>query len=92
MPREACTHQKSAMEQPIRLSEEMVCEDCVKSGGEWVHLRTCQECGKTYCCENSPNKHAEKHHAASGHPVIASAEPGEFWLWCYEDHKYFKYK
>ena len=59
------------------------CEDCVKAGGEWVHLRTCQSCGGTRCCDSSPNRHASRHARGSGHPVIASAEPGERWLYCY---------
>ena len=57
------------------------CEDCVKVGGRWVHLRTCQTCGGTRCCDSSPNRHASKHARASGHPVIASAERGERWLY-----------
>jgi hypothetical protein len=59
------------------------CEDCVKIGSAWVHLRTCQKCGGTRCCDNSPNRHATKHAKATDHPVIASAEPGERWLYCY---------
>ena len=59
------------------------CDACVKIGAEWVHLRTCQTCGTTLCCDSSPNRHATKHAHASGHPVIASAEPGERWLYCY---------
>jgi uncharacterized UBP type Zn finger protein len=61
------------------------CEDCVKTGSEWVHLRTCQTCGGTRCCDSSPNRHASKHAKSSGHPVICSAEPGENWLYCYPD-------
>jgi uncharacterized UBP type Zn finger protein len=68
-----------------------VCEDCVKINARWVHLRTCQECGGTRCCDDSPNKHATKHHHASGHPVIASAEPGERWLYCYDDDAFAEY-
>jgi hypothetical protein len=54
-------------------------------GSEWVHQRTCQECGGTRCCDSSPNRHASKHAAVSQHPVISSAEPGESWLYCYPD-------
>ncbi|MCH2199140.1 MAG: UBP-type zinc finger domain-containing protein [Flavobacteriales bacterium] len=61
------------------------CEECVKMGSTWVHLRTCQVCGKTHCCDSSPNKHARAHYHDSNHAVIASAEPGETWLYCYED-------
>jgi uncharacterized UBP type Zn finger protein len=61
------------------------CAECVKIGASWVHLRTCQECGTTLCCDSSPNRHASAHARASGHPVIASAEPGEHWLYCYAD-------
>jgi hypothetical protein len=67
------------------------CAECVKIGGRWVHLRTCQQCGITHCCDNSPNKHATKHHHATGHPVIASAEPGERWLYCYPDDAFAEY-
>lgn len=59
------------------------CEECTKTGDQWVHLRTCQECGLTLCCDSSPNKHASKHAASHDHPVAISAEPGEKWAWCY---------
>jgi hypothetical protein len=67
------------------------CEECVKIGSSWVHLRTCQECGETLYCDNSPKRHANKHAKASGHPVIASAEPGERWLFCYPDDAFAEY-
>ena len=67
------------------------CEDCVKIGAKWVHLRTCQECGGTRCCDDSPNKHASKHARSIKHPVIASAEPGERWLYCYDDDAFAGY-
>jgi hypothetical protein len=56
-----------------------------------VHLRTCQTCGGTHCCDNSPNRHATKHAKATSHPVIASAEPGERWLYCYPDDAFAEY-
>jgi hypothetical protein len=61
------------------------CEDCVRIGGEWLHLRTCQTCGGTRCCDSSPNRHASRHAGATHHPVIASGEPGERWLFCFPD-------
>lgn len=67
------------------------CEDCIKTGGEWVHLRTCQQCGGTRCCDDSPGRHATKHAKSTGHPVIASAEPGERWLYCYPDDAFVEY-
>jgi hypothetical protein len=67
------------------------CEECVKIGGRWVHLRVCQTCGATLCCDNSPNRHATAHAKSSGHPVIASAEPGERWLYCYPDEAFAEY-
>jgi hypothetical protein len=67
------------------------CEECVKIGARWVHLRTCQTCGVTHCCDSSPNQHATKHARASGHPVVASAEPGERWLYCYPDDEMVEY-
>jgi hypothetical protein len=59
------------------------CEECLRIGDEWVHLRLCEECGHVGCCDSSKNKHATKHFHASGHPVIKSFQPGERWMWCY---------
>jgi hypothetical protein len=56
-----------------------------------MHLRTCQSCGVTLCCDSSPNRHASKHAKSSTHPVIASAEPGEQWLYCYPDEAFAEY-
>lgn len=75
----------------IKRPKELVCEECVKIGAQWVHLRTCQQCGTTRCCDSSPNKHASKHARASGHPVIASAQLGERWLYCYPDDAFAEY-
>lgn len=61
------------------------CEECLASGGRWVHLRLCLSCGHVGCCDSSPNRHASKHFAASRHPIIRSFEPGERWRWCYVD-------
>jgi uncharacterized UBP type Zn finger protein len=61
------------------------CEDCLKMGDEWVHLRLCLTCGYVGCCDNSKNKHATRHFHKSGHPVIVSYEVNEKWLWCYKD-------
>ena len=61
------------------------CEECLKMGDEWVHLRLCLTCGHVGCCDNSKNKHATKHFHATSHPVIVSYEPDERWLWCYPD-------
>ena len=61
------------------------CEDCLKIGGRWVHLRMCMSCGKIGCCDSSPNRHASRHAREQGHPIARSAEPGEDWSWCYVD-------
>lgn len=66
------------------------CEDCLKIGGQWVHLRMCTECGHVGCCDNSPNRHATAHYNESKHPVIASVEPGEDWFWCYQDELFLR--
>lgn len=65
------------------------CTDCLAVGGRWVHLRRCAACGHVGCCDSSPAKHATAHHAATGHPLIQSFEPGEDWYWCYEDETGF---
>ena len=67
------------------------CDECVTTGSSWVHLRTCQTCGVTLCCDSSPNRHASAHARASSHPVIASAERGERWLYCYPDDSFAGY-
>ena len=89
MPDAACDHLTAIA--TVKRARRRVCAECVKIGGSWVHLRTCQECGVTLCCDSSPNRHASHHAAASGHPVIASAEPGERWLYCYPDESFADY-
>ena len=66
------------------------CEECLRTGGRWVHLRMCQRCGHIGCCDNSPGRHATGHHEETGHPIIRSAEPGEVWSWCYVDELMFR--
>jgi hypothetical protein len=61
------------------------CEECLKLGDEWVHLRLCMECGHVGCCDSSKNKHATKHFHRTQHPIMRSFEPGEAWGWCYTD-------
>jgi uncharacterized UBP type Zn finger protein len=81
MPKQ-CTHTAQiSITQPSK----HVCEDCVKIGDSWVHLRMCLECGHIGCCDSSKNKHATKHFHSSRHPLIRSIEPGERWVWCYVD-------
>jgi len=75
----------------VNMAREYACEECVKTGDSWVHLRTCQTCGVTLCCDSSPNRHATRHAQMSGHPVVASAEPGERWLYCYPDDAFADY-
>ena len=84
-----CEH-LSAIE-PVKPPQRRECEECVRMGSRWVHLRTCQACGTTLCCDSSPNRHASKHARVTGHPVIASAEPGERWLFCYVDDSFVEY-
>jgi uncharacterized UBP type Zn finger protein len=61
------------------------CEDCLKTGDAWLHLRICLICGHVGCCDQSKNKHATQHFHTSGHPIIQSLEEGEDWRWCYVD-------
>lgn len=89
MAEAACDHIKAVGD--VKKPAKHECEECVKIGSRWVHLRTCQTCGGTRCCDSSPNQHASKHARATKHPVIASAEPGERWLYCYPDEAYTEY-
>jgi len=61
------------------------CEECLKAGGRWVHLRMCQTCGKIGCCDSSPARHASQHARQAEHPILRSVEPGEEWSWCVID-------
>ena len=70
---------------PLDPMPEGGCEQCLAVGDTWVHLRYCVGCGLTSCCDDSKNQHARKHWSATGHGVIRSKEPGEFWAWCYVD-------
>ena len=78
-----CTHLESAGDPQPRTPNG--CEECLKIGSAWVHLRLCLECGHVGCCDSSPNRHATKHFHATKHPVIQSFQPGERWRWCYID-------
>ena len=66
------------------------CEECLKSGDEWVHLRLCLECGHVGCCDDSPNRHATKHFHKTKHPIMRSFEPGEDWGFCFVDQLMFE--
>jgi uncharacterized UBP type Zn finger protein len=78
----ACPHLETIR---FTTTTERVCEDCVKIGGSWVHLRMCLECGHVGCCDSSPNRHATRHFRSTQHPLVRSVEPGESWIWCYVD-------
>lgn len=61
------------------------CEECLRMGSWWVHLRLCRECGHVGCCDDSPHRHATAHFHATGHPIIEGYDPPEGWGWCYAD-------
>jgi len=84
---QACQH--IAQIQDVRPSARG-CEDCLRIGGWWVHLRLCLSCGHVGCCDQSPNRHATAHFKATEHPVIRSFEPGEDWGWCFVDEAYLE--
>ena len=80
----SCSHLDSI--EITELPEEVAgCEDCLATGGVWLHLRICLTCGHVGCCDDSPGRHATAHHAASEHELIRSLEPGEDWVWCFAD-------
>ena len=89
MAEDTCPHLASI--RSVRHATRRECAECVKIKAQWVHLRTCQECGVTLCCDSSPNRHATKHARASKHPVVTSDEPGERWLYCYPDDAFAEY-
>ena len=87
--RTACAHIGAV--KTVKHANHRVCDECVKTGARWVHLRTCQTCGATLCCDSSPLMHASAHARTTSHPVVASAEPGERWLYCYSDEAFAEY-
>ncbi|HET9038087.1 MAG TPA: UBP-type zinc finger domain-containing protein [Myxococcaceae bacterium] len=82
-----CTHVNSL--KPVR-PHTKGCEECLKTGGRWVHLRLCLSCGHVGCCDSSPNQHATKHFQATQHPIVQSLERVEDWGWCYVDEVDFE--
>ena len=87
-PRE-CAHLGEAREIPIGTVRG--CEDCLRIGSTWVHLRQCLVCGHIGCCDSSPKQHANAHaHTVPGHDLARSAEPGEDWGWCYVDELFLE--
>ena len=83
-PNGACEHLRVACEYPPPITP-TGCEECLRDGSTWVHLRLCMTCGHVGCCDSSVEKHATSHYAETGHPVMRSFEPGEAWRWCFVD-------
>ena len=83
-----CTHlDQVTVERPDHVAG---CEDCLKIGAHWVHLRVCRICGHVGCCDSSPNRHATAHAHETSHPIVTSVEPGEDWSYCYVDDVMFR--
>lgn len=86
MEKKSCTHLNLIKE--VHPKDITVCEDCIKTGDTWVHLRMCLTCGHVGCCDSSKNTHATKHFEATGHPIMKSVSPGQDFVWCYVDEIY----
>ncbi|WBP85157.1 UBP-type zinc finger domain-containing protein [Kitasatospora cathayae] len=83
-----CSHLDAIAVEPVEptdSAEPASCRECLATGAVWVHLRRCLTCGRIGCCDSSTNKHASRHYEATGHPLIASHQPGEGWIWCFPD-------
>jgi len=78
-----CTHLATIAD--VTPSSTRGCEECLREGSRWVHLRECLQCGNVACCDDSPRRHATAHFHASAHPIVRSLEPREDWAWCYPD-------
>ena len=76
--RRPCEHLATITELPE--PSHHVCQECVALGDSWVHLRLCLECGHVGCCDTSHYRH-------TGHRVMRGIEPGERWVWCFEDEQ-----
>ena len=80
---QTCSHMDGIAD--VEPSTTSGCEDCLREGTQWVHLRECLSCGHVGCCDSSPQRHASAHWRSAGHSIIRSLEPGEDWGWCYPD-------
>jgi uncharacterized UBP type Zn finger protein len=85
---QVCTHLDQI--NPVTPSSTVGCTECLAVGDRWQHLRLCLTCGQVGCCDSSPNRHASRHAAHEGHPIVLSFEPGEDWCWCYVDEAAFE--
>ena len=83
----SCAHLAAQPLTPRPDGFEPFCADCALTGDQWVHLRRCLTCDHLACCDDSDNRHATRHHEATGHPVMTSEEPGEHWRWCFVDQE-----
>ncbi len=83
-----CVHLQALRD--VRARTPKGCEECLRMGSDWVHLRLCLICGHVGCCDNSPNKHATKHYHQTQDPLILSFEPNEDWGWCYVDELFLE--
>jgi uncharacterized UBP type Zn finger protein len=88
MMEKECTHFDTVADVAPRTPQG--CEECLKAGDWWVHLRLCLACGHVGCCDSSPKRHATKHFHATDHPLIRSFQPGEDWGWCYIDQLFLQ--
>jgi uncharacterized UBP type Zn finger protein len=79
-----CAH-LAEVQQDVKPRTPSGCEECLRAGDWWLHLRICLTCGHVGCCDSSPNRHATKHFHATEHPIVQSFEPDEDWRWCYVD-------
>ncbi len=84
---DVCSHLDQI--KPVTPSSTEGCTECLASGDRWFHLRLCLTCGQVGCCDSSPKKHASRHAAEQGHPIVLSFEPGEDWCWCFVDASAF---
>jgi uncharacterized UBP type Zn finger protein len=84
----ACQHLAEARDLK---AEHLVCDECVKTGSSWVHLRLCLTCGHVGCCDSSPNRHASKHFQSTNHPIMRSVQPHETWGWCFVDEIMYEF-
>ncbi|MCY0938218.1 UBP-type zinc finger domain-containing protein [Streptomyces sp. H34-S4] len=81
----SCGHLAAPAGSPEPRPQSRGCGECLASGGSWVHLRKCLECGHVGCCDSSRGRHAWAHADTTGHPVARSLERGDHWAWCYQD-------
>lgn len=58
----------------------------MERGGVLEDVAPCEMCGRTDCCDSSPDRHTIEHCHEASHEIVRTLAPGQDWSWCYACH------